>query len=380
MHRFPRPTAVSALSLAALAAPLLGLAISGSATSFATSSAPSATSPGLAVTELAAPGAAATTQRGRSGGKPRAKKGRPSRPRGIGPNRALDATGGADSASAGRTDAPERRPAAAGPSADSPQGKANGHPSERQQKVWFSSADIDSSGWISYREASASLRFDAPNFRAIDRDRDGRLNFAEFSRHVLSESDKNRKFKAPLAATIEDGPRRRTPEQLRAAFDSDLDGAISRFEFETILRDYSQEAQALDDQDVFARLDVNGDRKLDIQELDRLASFLAPLRLGSPVVKPVVPGANTVLELFGAVEDMGDAHPPRIVGPVPPFRRLDLDNDGFVDLEDLERLEGRSFNPVRLKSVLNTLDINYDGRLSEGEFLSSMAPPKRARK
>ena len=51
-----------------------------------------------------------------------------------------------------------------------------------------------------------------------------------------------------------------------------------------------------------------------------------------------------------------------------------MNNDGFVDLNDLERLEGGSFLPVRLSGVLNTLDLDYDGRLSEAEFLASMRP------
>ena len=330
-------------------------------------------------TSLMAPAAPAApaAQRGRSGGKPRSQKGQPSTPRGIGQPKAQQAirrSGGSFGVSSLN---PDRASNGTGGRLDDPNNPVFGHPPERQQRLWFSIADDDSSGWVSFREAAASMRFDAPRFCVFDLDNDGRITYEEFNGYVVGESSRNRRIIAPVVADFGDSPRKRSSEQLRAAYDSDLDGAISRFEFETILRDYDQEAQAFDTNDVFVRLDANDSKTLEIDELGRLASFLNPLKVGRGTVSPVMPGASTVLDLFGELQDMGDAHPPRIVGPVPPFRRLDLNNDGFVDIEDLERLEGRSFNPVRLRSVLNTLDIDYDGRLSEAEFLSSMVPRRR---
>ena len=229
-----------------------------------------------AASSLAGP----TAQRGRSGRSPRAKLARPSQPkgqpRGISPSTATNAIRGGRSLgpAAGDSDRGEL-----GGGIDDVKGPAFRHPPERQQRLWFSIADDDSSGWISYREASASMRFDAPRFCVFDVDNDGRLTYEEFNGYIVGESARNRRIIAPVAISLGAAPRKRSPEQLRAAYDSDSDGAVSRFEFQTILRDYDQEAQAFDTGDVFVRLDANDSKTLEIDELGRLASFLNPLKV-----------------------------------------------------------------------------------------------------
>ena len=113
-----------------------------------------------------------------------------------------------------------------------------------------------------------------------------------------------------------------------------------------------------------------GDGQLGPRELPRLATFLMPL--GEATARPQRPDASTADDLFGTPIDLGETNAPRIIGPVSPFRRLDVDNDGFVTIDDLQRLEGRSFSLLSLEGVLSTLDLDADGRLSEAEFLASM--------
>ncbi len=248
-----------------------------------------------------------------------------------------------------------------------------GYPPEQEQLVYFATADVDSSEWISFREAEGALRFDADNFCVYDVDNDGRLTFAEFSDYIKSEAAAGRLVREPIREEYLGSPPQRTAEQLRSAYDVDLDGAISARELERMLGDYDVESlQGVDASKILARLDANGSSVLETSELERITSYLGPPESSSEGKPLPQPGARSVLEMFGQPIPRGDTIPPQIVGPVPPFRRLDVDNDGFVDINDLQALEGGSFLPVRLSGVLNSLDLDSDGRLSESEFLASM--------
>lgn len=310
-----------------------------------------------------------STQQGRAGGTPR------SRPR-TRPRVAPDPTSSTPAGST-RTGGDDRTGSGGAALGLSGPGNAFGFPAEREQRRWFNIADADSTEWISFREAKGSLRFDAGRFRAYDRDIDGRITFAEFTEFIRNERSLGRRVIEPVQADIDGKPPTRTAEQLRAAYDTDLDGAISQIELDRILGDYDRGGTRFDADTVQRRLDNDGNGVLDVNELVRLANYLIPLAIGPGAAPGPQPGARSVNELFGTPIDQGESQPPRIMGPIHPFRRLDLNNDGYINIDDLERLEGRSFSPVSLKSVLNTLDVNFDGRVSEREFLTSITPKRR---
>jgi len=245
------------------------------------------------------------------------------------------------------------------------------------QRQYFSMADANGSKWISFSEARATMRFDAARYRVFDTDNDGRLTLKEFSEFINVEAERGHTVRKPnIPAGLIKQPAR-DADQLRTAYDIDLDGAIGSFELERLLVDYQGNSRdRLDAATTLDRHDSDGSGVLERDELDRIAALVNPRGGFSQNVAPS-PTGRSIIDIFGRPIDRGENLPPRIKGPVPTFHRLDLDRDGFVSLDDLERLEGTTFAPVRLSSVLATLDRDGDGRMSEAEFVESMTPPAR---
>ncbi|MDG1986070.1 MAG: EF-hand domain-containing protein [Planctomycetota bacterium] len=246
------------------------------------------------------------------------------------------------------------------------------------QRNFFSMADANGSDWISFSESAATMRFDAARFRIFDKDNDGRLTIKEFSAFVNSEAEAGRSVRKPNVPAGLVKPPARNAEQLRTAYDIDLDGAISTLELERLLVDYQGTSRdRLDAGTALDRHDADGSGVLEQDELERIASLINPnnARSGAAGRRPT---GRSVIDMFGRPIERGENIPPRIKGPVPTFHRLDVDRDGFVSLEDLERLEGTTFAPVRLSSVLATLDLDGDGRMSEAEFVAAVSSSSKA--
>ncbi|MEM9803027.1 MAG: hypothetical protein AAGA20_22085, partial [Planctomycetota bacterium] len=162
-----------------------------------------------------------------------------------------------------------------------------GYPPERKQRLYFTMTDADHGEWISFREAREALRFDAPRFRAFDVDNDGRMTFEEFSSFVLAEASAGRTVTEPITRPVEGPPPRRNAEQLRTAYDVDLDGAISGLELETLLGDYQTATiERIDAAGMLVRLDNDGSERLEIIELERLAAYLFSLAEREPGEPP----------------------------------------------------------------------------------------------
>ncbi len=241
---------------------------------------------------------------------------------------------------------------------------------EAQLRDWFKICDHNRNGWISYSEAAYSLRFSRGRFQVFDTDRDGRLVPAEFQEFYMNSILSSGSFTKPRAKRGAGPPPSRSPEQLRAAYDRDLDGALSEIELSQLLLDYEQ--ATADPDSLLEALDVNGDLELSLDELPGLHAILYP------EVAPEIPqvadkAPPSILELFGEVvprpsEGNSPPQPPQIGGPVPPFARLDIDRDGYISASDLETLLRPIHLGLRPRALLNTLDTDGDLRLSEEEF------------
>jgi hypothetical protein len=176
--------------------------------------------------------------------------------------------------------------------------------------AYFTICDYDENGWISFREASAALGLSRPRFFAYDRDRDGRVLREEFLAVYLDTVRRLGAFQPP------------TPSE----------GTLAESLPESVTPTASGEA----------------------------------LRV-----------AGSVAELFGQSIVREDAElisplPPRIPGPVPHFLRLDLDRDGRISANDLLALSRPVQVPVRINTVIATLDLDGDGGVDADELRRSM--------
>lgn len=241
---------------------------------------------------------------------------------------------------------------------------------------WFATADYDQNSWVSFREASAALEFDRARFRLYDLDRDGRMARAEFDAFYTDSMRLFGSFLAPEPPPTPTKARPRTPEQLRNAYDRDLDGALSLFELARLLNDYRR--LELVAGEVLRYVDRTGDELLDVNELVDLQGYLYPITSTPEAALETAARPASIEELFDLVEPRGvdtggTPYPPHIVGPIHPLKRLDLDGDGQVSATDLEELLRPVRVGVRPVAVLHTLDSDGDGQLSfeelEGAFL-----------
>ncbi len=183
---------------------------------------------------------------------------------------------------------------------------------EGRAELYFRVADHDGDGWISWREAQESLRFDKLRFEQLDLDGDGLLDLAEF-----------------------EAAYRRTVERI-GAFPPPV-----------------------------PRPGSEGERLLASAEAEP-----------TPGLWPTRPAGSVLELFGHVKERDDDRSlvrlPPRIAGPVPAFERLDLDRDGRLSDADLDRLQRPVRMQVRRGTVLATLDLDGDGIVDRAEFYASM--------
>jgi EF hand domain-containing protein len=177
--------------------------------------------------------------------------------------------------------------------------------------AYFNIADYNGDSWISYREGRESLSLDRDRFARIDKDSDGRIDAREFQEV----------FEMSIRKVGDFPPPKPDPEG----------GPVELPEF---------------DADAFAR-------GADFQP------------------------ASSINELFGraearTLEEGATRQPPFIAGPIPQFRRLDLDLDGEITNKDLDELLRPMQVQTRIRAVIAIMDTDESGGISRAEFDAAM--------
>ena len=237
---------------------------------------------------------------------------------------------------------------------------------ERTFTEHFRVCDLDASGWISFREAEATLGIDRTEFRRYDVDQDGRIGVQEFHDRsqallTLLGAVQPPKTMGPeiepdsdLSATDPDAPPSLLPSDLIARADLDESGGLSRDELARLLEELAAPMQA---ELVLAKNDTDGSGALEEEELAAVSNSLARL-------------ANQN-EPAGEKQLSSQSGMRRIEGPARHFQRLDADGDGAIDEDDLRACLGSARIELRLAGVLGALDQDGDRRLDEPEFLGA---------
>lgn len=285
----------------------------------------------------------------------------------------------------------------------------------------FALCDLDRNGWLSLREGEITLSIDRIEFRRTDQDLDGRLDLAEFVAHqavflarlgarepsftpavvelassstttVLPTTVEPNQDSTFEALATEDPPvavpGSLVPATPHSAFDSmrvkpglllrryDVDGSagIDATEIAHLFREAEMQ---LSPELVVAQMDQDESRQLEQGELLAIA-WMASQHLPEALLPREAPPEVAFETESDPTTTTPEALQRGTLGEGPThFRRLDADDDGFIDEADLRKLQSPARIDLRLRAVLSAMDADGDGRLSQEEFTASMGAARR---
>lgn len=260
-----------------------------------------------------------------------------------------------------------------------------------ERRETFRICDGNGNGWISFREAEAALGLDRAEYANFDEEPDGRVYWWEFEKRyaqiylrsggvpaadpeLRAEAEERGRLELPDLAALAGAGGFPTPTDILLIFDRNKLRGLDYAELDRMFLYLSVELTAIE---VLSRMDRDKTGELEIAELLGLSSIIRgflpkrfagltkladeeiyPFLLASPVPRRLPEGAPPA--------------PPLIPGPVTHFRRLDLDDNGYVNPDDLRELLVSSGLNVRPTALLAAIDLNGDGRVDEREFLAGL--------
>ena len=220
-------------------------------------------------------------------------------------------------------------------------------------KELFSDFDQDGDGLITFEELKkAMLNFgkDVPEtelssiFEKVDRNKDQRIDFNEFSELVVALETKYGKLRSGSTNqnTFED-------------FDKDKDGLVTLDEIRLHLLGEGKGLAENDLKDLFGKADKNSDGKIDVTEF------------------------NELVELIQDNADKFKIHPD--LAKV--FEQFDADHDGLISKDEVRttlHAIGKDLSDSDLETFFNEADTNKDEKIDITEFSGLIAKLKQVGK
>jgi len=218
----------------------------------------------------------------------------------------------------------------------------------------FKQFDRNGDGAIDKAELTSALSSTGGNFTkqeidnifmAGDVDGDGEIDYEEFIALMCpSASDIVEKFRAKY----------KNVNDVRAAFkrfDRNGDGALEKDELAAALKSSGESYTDVEVNAIFSLGDVDGDGEITLEE------FIA---LMSPSASSVV---QRISKSFKNLNDVKTA-----------FKKIDTDNDGLLSKQEIMTSSGNKFDVEEVDAIFALGDVNGDGQIDMGEFISIMFP------
>ena len=221
-------------------------------------------------------------------------------------------------------------------------------------KKLFSDFDRDGDGLITFGELKmAMLNFgkDVPQtelsaiFEKVDRDKDQRIDFKEFSELVAELETKYGKLRWEGS----------TSQNTFESFDKDKDGLVTLEEIRLHLLDEGKGIAEDELKDLFEKADKNGDGKIDVTEFNELLELIQ----GKATEIKINPDLAKVFEQF------------------------DTDHDGLISKDEVRstlHAIGKDLSDSDLETCFNEADTNKDGKIDITEFSNFIAKLKQVGK
>ena len=224
----------------------------------------------------------------------------------------------------------------------------------RDVQMAFKQFDSDGNGSIDKEELTSALRSSGGNFTqqdidalfaAGDCDGNGEIDYEEFIALMCpSASDIVEKFRSKYKSL----------NDVKAAFkrfDRDGDGALTKDELAAAMKSSGDSYSDVEVNAIFSLGDVDGDGEITLEEFVTLMSPSS---------------SNIVQRLRTQYKNMSDVKAA--------FKKIDKDNDGLLSKQEMMQSSGNMFDKEEVDAIFALGDINGDGELDMGEFISIMFP------